>query len=138
MHKIAVMFVCFKLLLPCPQIGNNAWEWSYGKHDEQEFTELNIVWVGTISEGIFWIAIIRWEFSGWEFSRGGVILGENVLGGNCPSGSYHGWKLSGWELSWVRIFFGGDFPGGNFSSTVLFTYSPLHVYFILPNDLVLN
>ena len=27
----------------CARIGNNAWEWSYGKHDEQEFTGLNIV-----------------------------------------------------------------------------------------------
>ena len=129
--------MCFKLLLPCPQIGNNAWEWSYGKHDEQEFTELNIVWVGTISEGIFWIAIIRWEFSWLEFSRW-ELSWVRMFWVGCPSGSYHGWELSGWEFSWVRIFFGGDFPGGNFPSTVLFTYSPLHVYFILPNDLVLN
>ena len=96
--------MCFKLLLPCPQIGNNAWEWSYGKYDEQEFTGLNIVWVGTILDRIFWIAIIRVGIF-WV----GVILGGNfpggivrvgvILDGNCPIGSY-----PGWEFSLVEVF----------------------------------
>ena len=77
---------------------NNAWEWSYGKHDEPECTGLNIVWVGTILDGIFWIAIIRveilwvgifqveltWVGIFWV----GVILGRNFPGGNLPGGSY--------------------------------------------------
>ena len=106
--------MCFKLLLPCPQIGNNAWEWSYGKHDEQEFTELNIVWVGTILNRIFWIAIIRVGTFWVGIFQVGVILGRNFPGGNCPGGSYPGWefslvgvfrvgivqgKSSGWEFS---------------------------------------
>ena len=80
--------MCFKLLLPCPQIGNNAWEWSYGKHDEQEFTGLNIVSVGTILDGIFWIAIIRV----------GIFLVELILGGNFPGG-----------IVWVGVILVGNF-----------------------------
>ena len=86
--------MCFKLLLPCPQIGNNAWEWSYGKHDEQEFTGLNIVWVGTILDGIFWIAIIRVGIFWVGIFQVGVILCGNFLGGNAPGGSYPGWEFS--------------------------------------------
>ena len=82
--------MCFKLLLLGPQIGNNVWEWSYDKHDEQEFTRLNIVWVRFVLGGIFWIAIIR-----VGIIRVGVILGGNFLGGNYPGGSYPGWELSG-------------------------------------------
>ena len=93
--------MCFKLLLPCPQIGNNAWEWSYGKHDEQEFTGLNIVWVGTILDGIFWIAIIR-----VGIFQVGVILGGNFLW----------WGFSRWELSGGNHPC-GNFPGGSFPST---------------------
>ena len=66
--------MCFKLLLPCPEIGNNARERSYGKHDEQEFSGLNIVWIGNILDGIFWIAIIR-----VGIFQVGVILGGNFL-----------------------------------------------------------
>ena len=66
--------MCFKLLLPCPEIGNNAWERSYGKHDEQEFSGSNIVWIGNILGGIFWIAIIR-----VGIFQVGVILGGNFL-----------------------------------------------------------
>ena len=77
--------MCFKLLLPCPQIGNNAWEWSYGKHDEQEFTGLNIVWVGTILDGIFWIAIIRVGILQVE-----IFLVEVILGGSFPDGNFPG------------------------------------------------
>ena len=84
MHKIAVMFVCFKLLLPCPQIENNAWEWSYGKHVEQKFTGLNIFWVGTILDGIFWIAIIRVGIFQVGIFQEGVILGGNSPGGSYP------------------------------------------------------
>ena len=117
MHKIAsnALRLCFKLLLPCPQIGNNAWEWSYGKHDEQEFTGLNIVWVGTILDGIFWIAIIRveilWvgifqvELSWVGIFQMGVILGGNFLGGIYPGWELSWWELSGWELSCPRLFF---------------------------------
>ena len=72
---------------------NNAWEWSYGKHDEPKFTGLNIVWVGTILDGILWITIIRVGIFQVK-----VILGENFLR----------WGFSGWELS------GGNHPGGNF------------------------
>ena len=91
--------MCFKLLLPCPQIGNNAWEWSYGKHDEQEFTGLNIVWVGTILDGIFWIAIIRVGIFWVGIFQVGVILGGNFLW----------WGFSGCTLS------EGNHLGGNFS-----------------------
>ena len=119
--------------IPCPQIGNNAWEWFYGKHDEQEFTGLNIVWVETILDGLFWIAIIRvgifqvgifyelsWVgvFQVWIFQVG-VILSGNFPGGNYPCGSYPGWELSRWDLSWVGIFFGGGFPGGNFLGGII-------------------
>ena len=82
---------------------NNAWEWSYGKHDEPKFTGLNIVWVGTILDRIFWITII------WV----GTFKVGVILGGNFPGGSYPEWEFSGWELSWVRIFLGGGFPCGN-------------------------
>ena len=126
------MFVCFKLLLPCPQIGNNVWEWSYGKHDEQEFTGLNIAWVGTILDGIFCIAIIRvgifwvgifqvgvivggsypeWELSGWELSWMGTVRLGVILGGNFPWWWFSGWGLSGGNHP------GGNFPGGSFPST---------------------
>ena len=110
--------MCFKLLLPCPQIGNNAWEWSYGKHDEQEFTGLNIAWVGTILDRIFWIAIIRVGIFWVGIFQVGIILGRSFPNGNFPGGSYpgcefSGWESSGWELSWMRIFFVGRFPGGN-------------------------
>ena len=111
----------FKLLLPCPQIGNNAWEWSYGKYDEQEFTGLNIVWVGTILDRIFWIAIIRvgifWVgifrvgLSGWELSWMGIVRLEVILGGN-----FLWWRFSGWELSGGNHP-GWNFPGGSFRST---------------------
>ena len=76
--------MCFKLLLPCPQIGNNAWEWSHGKNDEQEFIGLNVVWVGTILDGIFWIAII-WMGIFWVgIFQVGVILGGSFLGESFP------------------------------------------------------
>ena len=126
------MFVCFKLLLPCPQIGNNVWEWSYGKHDEQEFTGLNIALVGTILDGVFWIAIIRVGIFWVGIFQVGVIVG-----GCFPGGSYPGQELSGWELSWVGTvrlgvilganfpwwwfsgwgLSGGNHPGGSFPST---------------------
>ena len=83
--------MCFKLLLPCPQIGNNAWEWSYAKHDEQEFTGLNIVWVGTILGRIFWIAIIRVGIFWVGIFQVGTLQVGVILGGSFPSGSYPGW-----------------------------------------------
>ena len=110
--------MCFKLpqVASSSQIGNNAWEWSYGKHDEQQFTGLNIVWEGTILHGIFWITIIRvWIFWVGIF-RVGVIMGGNFPGGNCPSGSFRGcefsrWELPRWELPWVEIVGGGESTG---------------------------
>ena len=69
---------------------NNAWEWSHGKHDEPEFTGLNIVRVGTTLDGIFWIAIIRVGIFWVEIFQVGVILGGDFPGGNCPGGSYPG------------------------------------------------
>ena len=107
-----MLYVCVlqaTFTLSSDTIGNNAWEWSYGKHDEQEFTGLNIVWVETILDGIFWIAIIRVGFFQVGVFQVGVILGGNFPGGDCPGGSYPGWKLSGWELSWVRISLVGVF-----------------------------
>ena len=80
--------MCFKILLPCPQIGNNAWEWSYGKNDEQEFTGLNIVWMGTILDGIFWIAIIRVGIFWVGIFQVRVILSGSFPGGNYPGGSF--------------------------------------------------
>ena len=93
---------------------NNAWEWSYGKHDEPEFTGLNILWVGTILDEISWIAIVRTGIFWVGIFQVGVILG-----GNFPGGSYPGWEFSlveifrvgivrgqssGWECSQYRIF----------------------------------
>ena len=92
----------------------NAWEWSYGKHDEPKFTGLNIVWVGTILDRIFWITIIR---VGTFQVR--VILGGNFPGGSYPEWGFSGWELSGWELSWVGIFLGGGFPCGNYSGGII-------------------
>ena len=106
--------MCFKLLLPCPQIGNNAWEWSYGKHDEQEFTGLNIVWVGTILDGIFWIAIIRVGIFWVRIFQVGVILGGSFPSGNFPGGSYPGWEFSLVEVCWVGIV-RGESSGWEFS-----------------------
>ena len=85
--------------------GNNV----NGKHDEWEFIRLNIVWVGTVLDRIFWIRLI-WV----EIFQMGISLGENFLGGNCLSGGYPGWELFGWELSWVRIVQVGVIVGGNF------------------------
>ena len=121
--------MCFKLLLPCPQIGNNACEWSYGKHDEQEFTGMNIVWVGTILDRIFWIAIIRVGIFWVGIFQVGVILG-----GNCPGGSYPGWELSCWELSWVGIFFSRGFPDGNCPGVIIWVGIFRVGVFLVPNQ----
>ena len=56
------------------------------KHDEWGFTGLNIVWVGTILDGIFWIRIIR-----VVIVRVGVVLAGNLSGGNCPGETYPEW-----------------------------------------------
>ena len=111
--------MCFKLLLPCPQIGNNAWEWSYGKHDEQEFTALNIVWVGTILDRIFWIPIIRVGIFWVGIFQVGTFQVGAILDGN-----FLWWRFSGWELS------GENHPGGSFPST-LFVYSDSAIQFDL-------
>ena len=73
-----------------------SWEMTRGnnlnsKHDEWEFTRLNIVWVGTVLDEIFWIGI-TWVGIFWVV----IILVGNFPGGNCPSGSYPGWEFSGW------------------------------------------
>ena len=76
------MFVCsiyFNLVVSWEMTrGNNL----NGKHDEWEFTRLNIVWVGTVLDEIFWIGIIRVGIS-WMV----IILGRNFSGWNCPGGS---------------------------------------------------
>ena len=107
-------FVCIKLLLPLIV----SWEMKRGndlnvRHDEWKLSGLNIVWVGTILDWIFWIWVIRVGIF-WVV----IILGENFPGGKCPGGScprweFSGWELCGWELSWVIIFLGGNFSGGD-------------------------
>ena len=87
--------MCFKLLLSRHHLENGL----NGKHDEWEFTGLNIVWVGTILDGISWIG----------FFLVAIVLGGNFPCENCPSQSYpeweiSAWELSGWELSWVGLF----------------------------------
>ena len=72
-------------------------------------TGLNIVWMGTILDGTFWIAKIQVGIFWVGIFQVGVILG-----GNCLSGSHPGWELPGLELSWVEICSGGGFSGGNF------------------------
>ena len=79
-----------------------------GKYDEWEFARLNIVWLGTVLNGIFWIRII-WVEIFWV----GIILGGNFPGGNCLGGSYPSREFSKWELSWVGIFRVGVILGGN-------------------------
>ena len=56
-----------------------------GKHDEWEFTGLNIVWVITILDGLSWIGI-NWLGISWLV----IILGGNFPGGNSPGGSFPG------------------------------------------------
>ena len=60
------------------------------KHDEWQFTRLNIVWVGTVLYGIFWIDIIQMGIF-WVV----IILVWNFLGGNSLGRSYAGWEFSG-------------------------------------------
>ena len=69
-----------------------------GKDYDQKFTGLNIAWVGTILDGIFWIAIIRVRIFWVGIFQVGVILGGNFPGENFPGGSYPGWEFS---LVWV-------------------------------------
>ena len=68
----------------CPRIGNNAWEWSYGKHDEQEFTGLNIVLNGNY---------IRRNFLDCN-DPGCDFLGGKFPGGNFSGGNYPVWEFS--------------------------------------------
>ena len=112
--------MCLRLLFPCPQIGNNVWEWSYGKHDEQEFTRLNIVWLGTILDRIFWIAIIRV----------GIVRVGDILDGN-----FLLWEFSGWELSGGNHP-GGNFPCGSFPSTITGVCSDFFIYHTLLDNSV--
>ena len=99
-------------------LNNSKSQRANGKHDEWEFTRLNIVLVGTaldriVSIGIIWVRIF------WV----GIIMGGNFTGGSCPRGIYPWWgssrrEYSGWELSWVEIvlvgvILSGNFPGGN-------------------------
>ena len=135
--------MCFKELLPCPQIGKNAWEWSYGKHDEQEFTGLNIAWVGTILDRIFWIAINWVGIFCVGIFQVGVILGGSFPGENFPGGSYPGWEFSGWELSrwelyWKRIFFGGGFPDGNCPGVVILMGTLRVGVFLVPSEIPIS
>ena len=90
------------------------------KHDDSEFTRLNIVWVGNISDGIFWIGIM-WVGIFWmEIFEVGVVLVRVILGGNFPSLGFSGWELSG-----------GNHPGGSFPSTFKLTY--ITIFFNITN-----
>ena len=53
-------------------------------HDEWEYTRLNIAWVETTLDGIFWIGII------WV----GIFLVVIILAENCLGGSYTRWEFS--------------------------------------------
>ena len=68
-----------------------------GKHDEWEFTRLNIVWVRTLLDGIFWIGIHRVEIFWLVIILGVNFSGGNCLGGICPEWEFSGWELSGWQ-----------------------------------------
>ena len=98
-------FVCFKLLLPCRQMGNNAWEWSYGKHDDQDYNRIEYCLGG--------------NYIGQNFldcnNPGGDFLVGNFPGGSYPGWEFSGWELSGWELSWVGVILGGNFLCWEFS-----------------------
>ena len=79
------LYVCvLQATSSCPQIGNNAWEWSYGKHDEQEFTGLNIVLDGNY---------IRRNFLDCN-NPGCDFLGGKFPGGNFSGGNYPVWEFS--------------------------------------------
>ena len=102
------------MLLPSPQIVNNAWEWSYGKHDELEFTRLKYCLGGNY---------IRPDFLDCNNPAGnfpgGIVQVRVILDGNFPVGSYpgwgfFGWEVPGWEFSWVGIVQVEVFLGGNF------------------------
>ena len=108
---------------------NNVWEWSYGKHDEPEFTSLNIVCVGNILDGLFWITIIRVGIL-WV----GFILSGNFAGGSYPGWEFSGWELPRWELSGVGIFFGGGFPGGNCPGGIILVEIIRVGVFLLPSS----
>ena len=77
-------------------------------------TGLNIVWMGTILDGTFWIAKIQVGIFWVGIFQVGVILGGNCLSGSHPGWEFFGWELPGLELSWVEICSGGGFSGGNF------------------------
>ena len=88
--------MCFKLLLSRRHLENGL----NGKHDEWEFTGLNIVWVGTILDGISWIGFFLVVIVlGGNFRvrivPAGVILSGKFPHGNCPDGSYPGWEFFG-------------------------------------------
>ena len=84
-----------------------------GKQEEWKFSELNIVWVGTILDWIFWIGVIRVGNLWVGIFRMGIVRVEVILGGNFPR-----WEFSGWELAGGNHP-GGNFPGGCFPSTSL-------------------
>ena len=83
--------------------GNNV----NGKHDEWEFSRLNIFWVGTVLDRIFWIGIIRV----------GIFWVVIIVGGDFSCGSYPGWEFCGQELFGGNQM-GGNFPGGSFPSAI--------------------
>ena len=69
--------------------------------------------MGTILDGIFWIAIIQVGIFWVGIFQMGIFQVGVILSGNFSDESYPGWELSRWELSWVRNFISGGFPGGN-------------------------
>ena len=61
-----------------------------GKHDGWEFSGLNIVWVETILDRIFWIGVIRVGIFRVRIVRVGVIRGGNFTRWNDPVGIIQG------------------------------------------------
>ena len=87
LHKIAsALHLCassyFYLVVSWEMTRGN---YPNGKHDEWKFAGLNIVWVGTRLDGIFWIRVIRVVIFWVGISWVGVILGGKFPDGNCPS-----------------------------------------------------
>ena len=76
------MFVCFSWEITRENDFND-------KHDELEFTGLNVVWVVTILEKVFWIGIIQVAVACVI-----VILGGNFSSGKGPGGSYYRLELA--------------------------------------------
>ena len=77
------------------------------KHDEWEFTRLNIVWFGTVLDRIFWIGIIGVEIFRVGIIMVGILQVEIVQLGVILSGNFLGGSYPGWEFSLVGVFWVG-------------------------------